>query len=405
MATSPRVSLGVYLTRGFNRNELEWEGHCPDEATCRERIRAPSLDADKVTEENEAMGDNNASNSCISGTLNDVYGVLVDVRVAVSAVSTLCIILVIATIFLFQKHHFFTQRLILYLAFASLFFSIEGCINVVSYEVYEEPQLRRYCTFAGFVNLVTSWWVVMATVCIVLDIFIKVATFKQTERLERCYILTTFVLPVALIGWIPFIDGTYGPAGPICWIRSKNPSNCEDDYFGVALQLALYYVPLFLLMIIVLILLVVSIILLRKKAKEWAGKYDPHIIQVKTRMQAEVHPLFVYPIVLICANILPFVDRLYGAINTTETHASPILFPTFIIYKLQGAFMTVVFALDKETRKKLKRREIIAALRRLMTKNNEIKEYSAANELEESVVHPSYAVEPESMTGYRRIDD
>ena len=351
------------------------------------------------------MGDNNASNNCTFDSLTGEYAILVGIRVAISAVSTLCIILVIAAIFLFQKHHFFTQRLILYLAFASLFFSIEGCINVVASDVYEEHHLLGYCTFAGFVNLVTSWWVVMATVCIMLDIFIKVTTFKQTERLECCYVLATFVLPVVLISWIPFIKSTYGPAGPICWIRSKNLTDCEDDYFGIAFQLALYYVPVFSLMIIVTILLVVSVILLHKKGKEWAGKYDPHIIRAKGRMQAEVHPLFVYPTVLIFLNTLTFVSRLYGITHRDKPTPLEILYPSFILYKLQGVFMTMAFALDKETRRKLKRREMMAALKRLATKNNEVKEYAAVQQLEESVVQRSYVVESESVTGYTRIDD
>lgn len=302
----------------------------------------------------------------------DFIGLII-LKSLISGLSFFCILLVILFIFLFKKHQFFTQRLILYLAFSSLFFSIEGCMNVVSSKVYDVPSLMRYCVFTGFLDQVTSWWIIMATFCIMLDIFIKVLTFKNTERLEWVYVSLIFVLPLVLTSWIPFIDGAYGPAGPFCWIRSKNLSDCSKYKLGFALQFVLYFIPLYVLMAVVLILLVVSILLLRRKSKSWVGRYDHDAAQLKRRMQTEIRPLFIYPIIIICTNILPCINQIYDAILIHETQVW-LWYLSLTTYKLQGVLITLGFTMDRETRSKLTLAQISAALRRVFVKEG-IQEY------------------------------
>ena len=214
----------------------------------------------------------------------------------------------------------------------------------------------------------------MAIFSIVIDIFIKVATFKNTEKLERAYLALIFVLPLVLTGWIPFIKNSYGPAGPICWIRSKNLTDCSQFVFGIVLQFTLYFVPLYALMAFVMILLVTSILLLRKKSKSWAGKYDHNSVRLKMKMQTEAQPLFIYPIIIICSNIPSCINRIIQ-ITPLEEQQVWLWYLSLSTYKLQGLFITLAFIMDKETRKKLSLAEISAALRRVFVKEDSIREY------------------------------
>ena len=266
-------------------------------------------------------------------------------------------------------------------------------MNVVGSEVSVMSSLMGYCVLTGYLDQVTSWWMIMAIFFIMMDIFIKIVTFKNTERLEWVYVVLIYVLPLVLISWIPFIKDSYGPAGPICWIRSKNLTDCSPFAFGIALQFILYFVPLYTLMAIILILLVTSILLLRKKSKSWAGTYDHSSAQLKLKMQMEVRPLFIYPAIIIFANIPSCINRIIQ-ITSPEQQQLWLWYLSVSTFKLQGVLITMAFIMDRETRRKLTLAEISAALRRVLVKEDSIREYPVGEGDTEDV--------PDSLTEIHR---
>lgn len=318
--------------------------------------------------------DNNSNNSCF-----DVYDTpgnraLLGLRSSLSFVSCFFILVMIGIMVLFKKYLFFTQRLILYLAIVSFSYDFLTAFNVAAFEAHKNEAARIYCYIISFIaEQVSVWWIFNAVTCIVIDIFLKAVFELHTERLEIPYVLFSFFLPFTF-GWIPFIQLSFGPAGIFCWIRTKDLNNCSNFKLGVLLQFILYYIPLYLLMAVLVIMMIVTFVFVRKKRKMWAGKTEEK--RIKKMMEKEIRPLISYPFIIIAVNIFALLRRLYGIYSDTDTTYFVINLLVVITYRFQGVAITLAFILDRETRKKLNRREIRAAFQRLCQKETEvIKEY------------------------------
>ena len=321
------------------------------------------------------MASNNSTSlSCFTVYDNTGYQVVIGLRVVSAIVSIVCCVTMLSIMVLFKKYLFYTQRLIMYLAIAALVYSIVAAVNVEGYVAYRNPSAQRYCVFAGFIEQVGSWWVVLATTCIMVDLFIKVVFQRVTEKLEWVYVVAIFALPLTT-AWIPFIHNAYGASGAWCWIRADNYDDCANFIFGTWLRYTLYYVPLYVLMIILIVLLVIVLVVLRKRQREWIGNYNPNKQSLQKRMQSEVRPLIAYPIIFIIVNIPPFVNR----ITNTVQPDNPVLalwIISGIVFPLQGTLVMLAFALDPETRKYLTPLQLAGACRQLFCRNGEVAEYT-----------------------------
>ena len=319
------------------------------------------------------MSANNSSDlSCFEKYDNRGFVAVVAIRATGGAISLVCCVAMILLIVLFKKYKFFTQRLILYLAIATLAYSVVSIINVEGFRSYRVESLRGYCVFAGFLEQLMSCWVPIAITCIVVDLFFKVVINRPTERLEIPYLLLTFASPL-LYSWIPFIYLAYGQAGAWCWIRDKNYKDCSDFRFGTALRFTIFWVPLYLLMFLLVIMLVVVFVILRKRQREWVGNFDPDVKELKKRMQKEVLPLIAYPIIFLVLNIFPFVNRIANIVES-----DPIL-PLWILAALsipfQGPVITIAFVIDPETRSLLTGRRLVGAVRNFWSDIGNVEEY------------------------------
>ena len=271
---------------------------------------------------------------------------------------------------LLKKYRCFTQRLILYLAIAALTYSLASAVNVEAYAVYRTPSLRGYCVFTGFLEQLISWWVIMAASCIMLDLFVKVAFNRNTERFEIGYVLIIFLSPL-LHSWIPFVQLAYGPAGAWCWIKDKSLEDCSDFPLGIWMRFVLYFVPLYIIMPGLFILLVVMLVLLWRQRTRWVGKFDPETKRLRKRMEKEIRPLLAYPIIFLIINLFPLVNRIVNIFNP-ETPLVALYFIVGIFYPLQGTLVTIAFVLDPETRKKLRWKEISVAIKTCFVKEGHI---------------------------------
>ena len=336
---------------------------------------------------------NNSSDlSCFEIYDNNGFLAVVTLRSAISVISFFCCLCMIFLIILFQKYLFFTQRLILYLSIATLGYSIVSAINVEGYKAYRDSVVQGYCVFTGFLEQVITWWVLLSITCIMVDLFVKVMFNKMTEWFEIGYLIITFASPL-LIAWIPFIYLAYGSSGAWCWIRSKEYKDCSDFSFGLALQFALYYVPLYLLMAILLVLLIIILVKLRKQQTSWVGNFDPKTLEMKKQMQKEVLPLIYYPIIFLVVNIPPFITRITSQVQPNK----PVLvlwIISAIVFPLQGVIIMLAFVFDSETRKTLTLPKIGAAFRRLFRREGNVDEYPMDTTFtEEPEITQTYAID------------
>ena len=299
---------------------------------------------------------------------NVMFHSLLYFRSSLSIVSVIFTLGILTIIVLFKKYKFFTQRLIIYLAISTLSYQIVSAADVTSIRAYSDKTAMNYCIFIGFMSQVVGWWPVLATTVIALDIFIRIVLKKSTERLEILYVLLIFVSPL-ITGWIPFIDSSFGPSQYFCWIRSEDEDCFEPYTVGTIYRTVLFVAPYYFVVMLMVILLLITAVFLWQFKRQFSGKFDPTAVVLRNKMQQEIRPILYYPIIFITTAVISLPTVLTGSAAAKD----PIVYTVFavllsIVYRLDGVFITVVFALDPETRKKLNVKDITAAARSFFEK-------------------------------------
>lgn len=317
-----------------------------------------------------------SSNCSVFETLR--YDIALGVRSGLSFISCALTLFTVFVIILFKKYHVFTQRLILYLALSCMFYLLSAGFNLNGNEAYtNRKSALGYCIFIGFAEQVTIWWIVMATFCIVLALFIHAICGKTTNRFELGYLFIIFVLPFTFC-WVPLYYKAYGPDDMFCWIKEVNQFDCTDFITGQWLRYSLYYVPLSILMLVLVVLYVPVLIIVHKKKNQWAGMFNPEAIAVKKMIATEIRPLIYYPLIILIINAFPLVKQLYATASGQQRNMTYyyISLVSYIIYPFQGALLTLTFTLDPETRRLLTWKNILAAFMTCMrSKYGAIKDY------------------------------
>lgn len=314
------------------------------------------------------MSSSNMSNDSCFDYSDARYTAVVVVRSILAFVASLFILCMIGIIVFFQKYLFFTQRMIMYLAISSFTYSIVTVFNVSSLNARTSDAALNYCILMGFLEQVLVWWEVMAVTSIVIQLFIKTVFDKTTEKFEIVYILMIFLFPF-LFSWIPFIHNAYGPAGLVCWIRIFNLDDCHVFHTGSAYALTLFYLPVFVIMIVLVILMSVSFIFIHRRRKIWVGTYNRDS-KLEKAMEQEIRPLIYYPFIFIVINVINYVAYLYISYGNNDVARFVLGTISTFVYRLQGILITLVFTLDKQTRKKLNKAEIKAGFLRICSRKS-----------------------------------
>ena len=262
--------------------------------------------------------------------------------------SVICCIIVIGLIFLLKKHSFFIQRLVLYLSLAALVNSLSIFLRLYRLGDEQQSEIEGLCITAAFIDQTSIWSLFMAFTALTFTLLMAVVFHKSTVRLEGLYIVLIVFLPLTF-NWIPFIDNTYGRAGAWCWIRNQNyEDNCTEHKFGIVLQLALWYIPGYVLLgVLLIVYLVIVFSVVRQKFSQ--SKKDD--VETK-KLHEEVWPLLFQPIGLFILNIFPLTNRIYGSlISDDPIYALWILHALFS--PLQGGYIALVYILDRATLRRL----------------------------------------------------
>ena len=313
------------------------------------------------------MSDNSSNEtdlSCFDIYADHRYTALAVLSVVLSILSCIFLLAAIALIVLFKKYVYFSQKLILYLCIASLLFSFSTAINVTPPDAHTNPVSKAYCIVMGFIDQLFLWWQIDCVAIIMIDVFIRVVFERNTRKYKIPYIIG-IVVPPLVISWIPFIGLSYGPAGVFCWIRDREYETCEVFTLGAYFRFFIYYIPLYLLMIGLAMLLVITLCIARRKKKQWiAGNLGKEAIELQKKIISETRPLIWYPVFLMMICISPLILRIYGIFKTDGTFFFILSYLLVMVYRLIGVIIALIFVFDPETRKKLNRVEIQAAIQR-----------------------------------------
>ena len=324
------------------------------------------------------------------------FAIVASVNAVAAVVSLLACLAAIFIIILFKKWQSFGQRLILYLMISTTFLALGIVFKVAFNGVDTGHTVRGLCAFAGFITQVEAWMVINTTSAITIYLFLGIVCNKLTEKYEILYILFIFVLPL-VFNWIPFINNIYGHAGVWCWIRSVDLDTCEKLVFGQALQLALYYVPLYIILVLWFLLYLAILCKLRGNSKRWKGianDADEHRNKI---LKSETFYLLVYPLIYFILSIPLIVTRIAGWAKPVHTIPA-LLYISGICFSLNGAIFVMAFMLESNTRQRLRWSHIRAALKNYHSEKG-VSEYEI-REVEDSEEVGDYKRVP-----YKQITD
>jgi hypothetical protein len=267
-------------------------------------------------------------------------------------------------IVLFKKYRVFNQRLILYLAIASILQPL-----TYFFDSYDLAGDQGWCRFMGIMTQYIDWVAVLWISCITFTVCIGAVLYKPTDKLEIPYHVICWGIPV-ILALIPLIELTYGLAGLWCWIRSS--INDEPLPLGIAFQFTLYYIPIAIIAILIVSMSMTVVIIIHRRAKKYQGNYNPNKLEEIKTLQKEMRSLYFYPWAFALLYTIPFINRFRIAVGGTHDVIPVGL--SFVLWLLHantlpmlGTVYTVIFALDKETRSRLTWSNIKSALLRKNT--------------------------------------
>lgn len=339
----------------------------------------------------------NNSNSCYLEFDTAEFKAVAAVRAFVGLISFIACLLVVGLLVLFKKYRFFAQRLILYLTLAALLHSLSYPFSRVNYYTPRQPN-DPYCNFGGLFNHYTAMVELIAIWCISLSIFANAILRRRTNRLELLYIILPWTLPFTYI-WIALWKRGYGTVGPFCGIRFLN-NDCSRFAPGYWLLFGTWFLPLYTSLGLIFVMFVIVGLRMWRDARKWQGKYDPKTMQKKAMMKNEIRPIIWYPIVYMALNMFSLISAIYNAAHPNNPQIA-LWFLQALISPVRGAFIAVVYALDKETRTHLKWIKIRAAFLDFFH-TNRVREYSipdipyqSMDELHDSLQVSSYRISEE----------
>lgn len=295
------------------------------------------------------------------------------VNSALGGVSFFACLLVIGLIFLFKKYRFFNQRLILYLTIAAALNTLSMLTEATVYYPQTEA-FEIYCYVSAYFHQVAGWAQVLAVTCITIELLLKVFFKIQTNQLllEIIFIIVTFVIPLSF-NWVPFINNTFGKSGPWCWIRSQN-ENCTEDIMGKILSMTLWYATVYPLLIILSLAYVTVLISIWYQKYRYEGVFDPERQIRRNMMLSEVRPLLWYPLIFLLIELFPLMNRLYELFSQNR-NTTFFWWMHAIVVPLEGGVIALVYALDPETRRRLRWSIIKMYLIECFTRKGNIDDY------------------------------
>ncbi len=288
-----------------------------------------------------------------------------------SLLAACCVIFIM--VFL-KKWPFFSQRLILYLAIATILTSLSTILHRVDYNNEKTSFYVIACQIGGFLEQVTSWIFLNANSCITFYLFANVVLKVKTERFEVLYLLFIFAFPFTF-NWIPFIQSAYGRSGAWCWIRSAEERlMCEDFKLGQIFIFVLWFGPLYLTLFLLLVMYTIIICKLYGSSKQWTSKTTNTAKVFQEMVKRDILPLMAYPLIFLLLSIPPTINRIQGLVDP-ENPVLALWYLSALSFPLEGGIIAVAYTFDPGTRKRLTRKHVQGVLKNMTKKTQLPQEY------------------------------
>lgn len=318
------------------------------------------------------MEASNNSSSC-QVTFSEGELMILGITQACAAIlSSIACALVLLIIVIFRKYECRSQRVILYLILAVFVLNIGYSVRGFRYDGIHKGS---YCTLIAFLTQYGGGCILLAVFCLVIEILLNSGLVNSSYKsLDRVYILVIILGPLS-VDWIPFIKNAYGPTKTWCWIRSTDPDTCETFLFGLILQYALWFGPVFITIFLGTILYVISYYSIKKQTRaDTSVRNSRHVEQ---DFLIDIKQYRWYPLLFLIFNLIPFIARLAADLSANSKVVFIVWIIAGVIQGLQGSVIAMIFTLDPGTRKRLGLKSIKSAIEQNVLNHDKIEDYPA----------------------------
>ena len=133
--------------------------------------------------------------------------------------------------------------------------------------------------------------------------------------------------------------------------------------FGQALQLGLWYVPVYIILAFWFLLYLAILCKLRGNSKRWKGIFTDTDEHRNKMLKSETLYLLVYPIIDSIMYTPILIARIVGWADPVNPVPAALQYIAIIFFSLQGAVTALAFMLGSDTRQRLRWSHIRAALK------------------------------------------
>lgn len=310
------------------------------------------------------------SNCTFSLEQRKIVGILGSVA---AFVSTICCLFTLFLILVFKKYTFSTQRVVLYLIVCVLLYSASRLALDGSSSVLFDTCHINLCISLAFLTQYFATCALFAIACIIVDYFNTSILLRKTRKLEYFYPVVIFVIS-AVIASIPLPLKMYGPTRISCTIQDISPVNCTRKNIGLALNISLWWAPIYLVILLGFLSYVIGLCFLRKESRRYKAFVNSGQRDVYETVKNENKYLQWYPLLFMIIEIVPIIDAVYAFFSPTTLNF-PLAIIAHIITGLIGGIVTIVFTLDPHTRKRLKYSHLRAAFVNSLCRKRVVEEY------------------------------
>lgn len=262
-------------------------------------------------------------------------------------------------IVLFKKFRESSHRMIVHLSVVTVMSAVAMCIEDITY------QSTTLCQVQGVLLTYFGWSCCLWIITVMCNMHFKLVYLIDLNKYEKLITVFNWVCPSLVIG-LPFLYDMYGPAGAWCWIR--------NDWKW---RLGLWYflrIVTFTVIIVTTSHLTVTLNKIPINRVSFATSVENIDDDIKT--------LRLYPILFFVLNLFPVIDRVHNAIVNRKDQ-SGYIFPVLLVHSfcepLSATVITLVYALDRNTRQKLNRVDFYEAFQSWRRKSSDVREYSLSN--------------------------
>ena len=269
-------------------------------------------------------------------------------------------------IWLFDKYKEFTQRMIIHLSMGTLL----QAFSYIMVDIVSEPSLL--CIIQGALMQFVAWVILLWILAIIINLLFQVMTAKRLANYEVQISIFCWLFPVVLAA-APFADNAYAPAGAWCWLK-----NTWEWRFGT------WYIWSIVSEVFIFVSIVLITYKLRQNETSVVGTYDSEYSARHRVIKEAVRTLRVYPIAYFLVILFPTINRIQNAIHGSHGHDAYV-FPLVLMHSLtdplDGGVITMVFVMDRRTRRVLSFKRIREAWKKKFQKKVKIHEFKLKSRL------------------------